>query len=471
MGTPAEHRSLLAHLINVRIPYSYETPKFILMCEGITELTEELEPDSEDIQYICEKTKTTNVKSYSKKIEVDMAYIKDNELINYANYILRTMPVGQKAAGDYVRLNKDELMYSTANSYIAVRQKSTVYPESTGGSAEDPLHNKFSMGSAGDQVVGYITINTLGSHNTYIWTDANLEMPYVTKVGNINIEDFYKNMSVIANAGTSGSKITFELQGKTNNIIKLYKGVGQEVSIESTVWNGDKCTCTVNCSDLFGSAETTSGKVTLAFQQLNNTDSSVTTNPITFNLIKGTLSAPIVTLPSDATVTTINNIYNFAGVANEYATVNLSNSANSSTISTIADANGRWSANISLKKNSENTISITQSISGVTSSSVSKTINCLSTPTIDDGQTSQVAGSFHLTGKGLKGATIHLFKDGIEVALDTTGDADIVDNDGEFDVSPSEALTAGEYKFTVKQILNNITSITSDEVEITLTSL
>jgi hypothetical protein len=81
-------------------------------------------------------------------------------------------------------------MYSENNSYIAIRQRATVYPESIGGSAEDPLHSKFSMGSAGDQVVGYVTINTLGSHNTYLWTQANLEVPYVTKIGNIKIEDF-----------------------------------------------------------------------------------------------------------------------------------------------------------------------------------------------------------------------------------------------------------------------------------------
>lgn len=467
MGTPAEHRSLLAHLINVRIPYSYENPRFVLMCEGITELTEELDPDDEDIQYICEKTKTKNIKSYSKKLEVDMTYVKDNEVINYANYLLRAMPVGQKAAGDYVRLNKDELMYSENNSYIAIRQRSTVYPESIGGSAEDPLHSKFSMGSAGDQVVGYVTINTLGSHNTYIWTQANLEVPYVTKIGNINIEDFYKNMSIMAN-GTGGSKITFELQGKTGSTIKLYKGAAKEVNIESTVWDGDKCTITVNCSELLGN-DTTSGKVTLAFQQLSNTESSITTQPIIFNLIKGTLSAPTITSPQDTTVTTLNNVYAFAGTANEYATVNLANAANSSNINTIADANGRWSANISLKKNSENTISVTQSISGVTSSAVTKTINCLSTPKIDDGQTSQTAASFHVEGEGLKGATIHLFKDGTEIALDTTGDANLVDNNGEFDVSPDETLTAGKYKFTVTQVLNNVTSPSSSEVEITLT--
>lgn len=467
MGTPAEHRSLLAHLINVRIPYSYENPRFVLMCEGITELTEELDPDDEDIQYICEKTKTKNIKSYSKKLEVDMTYVKDNEVINYANYLLRAMPVGQKAAGDYVRLNKDELMYSENNSYIAIRQRATVYPESIGGSAEDPLHSKFSMGSAGDQVVGYVTINTLGSHNTYIWTQANLEVPYVTKIGNINIEDFYKNMSIMAN-GTGGSKITFELQGKTGSTIKLYKGAAKEVNIESTVWDGDKCTITVNCSELLGN-DTTSGKVTLAFQQLSNTESSITTQPIVFNLMKGTLSAPTITSPQDTTVTTLNNVYTFAGTANEYATVNLTNAANSSNINTIADANGRWSANISLKKNSENTISVTQSISGVTSPAVTKTINCLSTPTIDDGQTSQTAASFHVEGEGLKGATIHLFKDGTEIALDTTGDANLVGNNGKFDVSPSESLTAGKYKFTVTQVLNSVTSPSSSEVEITLT--
>lgn len=467
MGTPAEHRSLLAHLINVRIPYSYENPRFVLMCEGITELTEELDPDDEDIQYICEKTKTKNVKSYSKKLEVDMTYVKDNEVINYANYLLRAMPVGQKAAGDYVRLNKDELMYSENNSYIAIRQRATVYPESIGGSAEDPLHSKFSMGSAGDQVVGYVTINTLGSHNTYLWTQANLEVPYITKIGNINIEDFYKNMSIMAN-GTGGSKITFELQGKTGSTIKLYKGVAQEVNIESTAWDGDKCTITVDCDELLGN-NITSGKVTLAFQQFSNTESSITTQPIIFNLIKGTLSAPTITSPQDTTVTTLNNVYAFAGTANEYATVNLTNAANSSNINTIADANGRWSANISLKKNSENAISVTQSISGVTSSAVTKTINCLSTPTINDGQTSQTAASFHVEGEGLKGATIHLFKDGTEIALDTTGGANIVDNNGEFDVSPDEQLTAGKYKFTVKQVLNSVTSPSSSEVEITLT--
>lgn len=467
MGTPAEHRSLLAHLINVRIPYSYENPRFVLMCEGITELTEELSPDDEDIQYICEKTKTKNVKSYSKTLEVDMAYVKDNEVINYANYLLRAMPVGQKAAGDYVRLNKDELMYSENNSYIAIRQRATVYPESIGGSAEDPLHSKFSMGSAGDQVVGYVTINTLGSHNTYIWTQANLEVPYVTKIGNINIENFYKNMSIMANS-TGGSKITFELQGKTDSTIKLYKGVAQEVNIESTAWNGDKCTITVNCSELLGN-DTTSGKVTLAFQQLSNTESSITTQPIVFNLMEGNLSEPTITSPSDATITILNNFYAFAGTANEYATVNLANAATSGNVNTIADANGRWSANISLKKNSENAISVTQSISGVTSPAVTKTINCLSTPTIDDGQTSQTADSFHVEGKGLNGATIHLFKDGTEIALDTTEDGNIVGDNGKFDVSPSEALTAGKYKFTVQQVLNSVTSPSSSEVEITLT--
>lgn len=459
MGTPAESRSLVAHLINARIPYSYETPKFLLMCEGITELTEELNPDTEEIQYICETTKTTNIKSYSKKLEVDMAYIRDNELINYANYLIRTMGTGKKASGDYVRINKDEEMYSVPNSYIAIRQRATVYPESIGGSAEDPLHEKFVMDSAGDQEIGYITISTLGSYNSYLWVKANLEIPYLTKIGNVNIEDFFKNMTIVA----GGNTISFELEGKSGSTIKAYKGIGQEVSIASSSWNGDKCTCTINCSEL------PDGKVTLAFQQQNNTDSSVTTHPVTFNLIKGSLSAPTVTFPSDSSTTTKSSSYNFVGTANEYATVNLANAATSNTVSTIADSNGRWSSNVQLKSNSENVINVTQSISGETSaSSVSKTIKCLSIPEItspSDGDTVATA-NLAFTGKGLKGATLTLSKNGEPVELQS-GEG-TVGNDGTFTLTPKTNVEAGTHSFTIKQSLDSLES--SVTLSITVTS-
>ena len=464
MGTPAEHRSLLAHLINVRIPYSYENPRFVLMCEGITELTEELDPDSEDIQYICEKTKTVNVKSYSKKLEVDMTYVKDNEVINYANYLLRAMPVGQKAAGDYVRFNKDELMYSEEDCYIAIRQKATVYPESIGGSAEDPLHSKFSMGSAGDQVIGYIKVHTSGGHTDYLWTQTNLEVPYVTKISGVNIESFYTNMDITDNS----ENIVFKLEGKKDSTIKLYNRIGNEVPITSTTWSGNTCTCTVSANSLVSGG---SGKVTVSFQQTNNNESSVTSHPLTFNL-KSYRTPPVILTEPQTTVQSSQMIQGTSYANAEIKMVNTSAPQESPIeVTTNADSNGSWQHDINLITNKENIISVTQKIEGATSRSnpATVTIKNLGVLEINDGQTSQQAANFHVEGKGLKGATIHLLDNENEVELDDVNPhKKTVQNDGTFDIYPKNALSAGSKTFTFKQTLDNKTSTATEAITFTL---
>ena len=466
MGTPAEHRSLLAHLINVRIPYSYENPRFVLMCEGITELTEELDPDSEDIQYICEKTKTVNVKSYSKKLEVDMTYVKDNEVINYANYLLRAMPVGQKAAGDYVRFNKDELMYSEEDCYIAIRQKATVYPESIGGSAEDPLHNKFSMGSAGDQVIGYIKVHTSGGHTNYLWTQTNLEVPYVTKIGGVNIESFYKNMNIAPDSGN----VIFKLEGKKDSTIKLYNEVGNEVTITSQPWDGNTCTVTVAANSLVADGE---GKVTVAFQQINNNDSSITSQPLTFYLVDYS-KAPVISTEAQ---TTIQSSQLIQGTASPNALITITNTSapQESPIetTTYADANGSWQGTINLVTNKENTISVTQKAESAPSKSTASTviIKNLGVPVITTSPgTSQQAAAFHVEGTGLKGATVLLLENDTAVELDNINPHhNTVQDNGSFDIYPKTAFSAGTKKFTFKQTLDNKTSTATSEMTFTLT--
>ena len=464
MGTPAEHRSLLAHLINVRIPYSYENPRFVLMCEGITELTEELDPDDEDIQYICEKTKTKNIKSYSKKLEVDMTYVKDNEVINYANYLLRAMPVGQKAAGDYVRFNKDELMYSEDNSYIAIRQRATVYPESIGGPAEDPLHNKFSMGSAGDQVVGYIKVHTVGGHTTYLWTQANLEVPYVTKIGGVNIESFHTNMNITASSGN----VIFKLEGKKDSTIKLYNSVGNEVTITSQPWNGNICTVTVPANSLVSGG---SGKVTVAFQQINSNESSITSHPLTFYLVDYNTPPVILTEAQ----TTIQSSQIIQGTSFPSAAITITNTSAEQgspiEITTNANSNGSWQGTINLVTNKENTISVTQEVEGAPAKSEAAevTIKNLGVLEVDPNQTTQQAANFHVTGKGLKGATIHLLENGEEVELDTQNShSKLVGSNGTFNIYPKNALSAGSKTFTFKQTLDNKTSTATSEMTFTL---
>ena len=185
-------------------------------------------------------------------------------------------------------------------------------------------------------------------------------------------------------------------------------------------------------------------------------------------MIKGSLSAPTVTSPSDASTTTKSSSYNFVGTANEYATVNLANASTSNTVSTIADSNGRWSSNVQLKSNSENVINVTQSISGETSeSSVSKTIKCLSIPEItspSDGDTVATA-NLAFTGKGLKGATLTLSKNGEPVELQS-GEG-TVGNDGTFTLTPKTNVEAGTHSFTIKQSLDGLESSVTLSVTVT----
>lgn len=118
MGQPAEARALVAHLLNVRLPYDYANPDFALLCQGISELTENFEADTEDVQYICETTKTTNTKGYKVGFDLSIGYIKNNKVQKWVNKILRKPPTGSATACDYIRFNKDEVMYGTNNQFI-----------------------------------------------------------------------------------------------------------------------------------------------------------------------------------------------------------------------------------------------------------------------------------------------------------------------------------------------------------------
>ena len=150
MGKPAESRSLLGHLINVSMPYDYTNPDWALFCQGITELTENCEPYTEEIQYICENTKTTNVKGFTVGFDLEIAYIKGEKVQRWANHIVRVPATGADTACDYIRFNKDEIMYGTNNQFIGVRRKATVYPNSIGGSADESLKTSLHVSASSD---------------------------------------------------------------------------------------------------------------------------------------------------------------------------------------------------------------------------------------------------------------------------------------------------------------------------------
>jgi hypothetical protein len=119
------------------------------------------------------------VKNYIVGFDVSMKYIKGDKIQRYFNDLVRRLPTGIDAAGDYVRINKDELIYGTNNVYAAVRRKASVYPASIGGSAEDGLSTSIHVGGNGDGVNGTITVDTSSSKPVFIWQEASAKPPVI----------------------------------------------------------------------------------------------------------------------------------------------------------------------------------------------------------------------------------------------------------------------------------------------------
>ena len=116
------------------------------------------------------------------KIYLELKYIKNNKIQKYANRLIRKPPTGSNTKCDYIRFNKDEIMYGTNNQFIGVRQQATVYPESIGGAASDSLTTTLNINASSDPEVGYITVSTDSTTvmPTYSWTPATTEVPIIT---------------------------------------------------------------------------------------------------------------------------------------------------------------------------------------------------------------------------------------------------------------------------------------------------
>lgn len=352
MGTPAEARELVAHFLNVSYPYSYSSPKFALIGDGVEELNEEFEADEEDIQYIHEKTKTRNVKGYAVGFDIELKYIKDNELQIYANRMIRKPPTGLDTKGDYIRINKDEPMFGVSNAYIGVRRQATVYPESIGGSADDSLGSSIHVSGNTEPEAGYVTI-TVNSDNTisYDWTSAPLTVPIIT--------------SPERNSTISSSSATITGTGIAGATVSIYYGAENPVS--TTVGDGGVWTTSISSNSLSQVADN-NGQVTISAKQEKDGVSSVTCQPVTFTFTN-VLRAPTITYPSTgqtgvALSTTIR------GIGASGATVTVTDSTSSTDIieNEVVDSAGLWGKTVTLSANTTYKITATQTFNGSTSS-------------------------------------------------------------------------------------------------------
>ena len=149
----AEMREILRHYFNIG---TTAAPKWVLLGDGITSLTEEFNPESETKQYIHQKNGTTSIKSYTPSISVEREYIND-ELQTWINEKIKLLPTGSSAVSEYVRVNIAE----TGNNgvYPAVKRKCSYQFDSFGGDSGSELVSGMTLGGIGDGELGTFDVN------------------------------------------------------------------------------------------------------------------------------------------------------------------------------------------------------------------------------------------------------------------------------------------------------------------------
>lgn len=226
MATQGESRAILGHLVNISMPFSKDDRVWAKIC-NTTDLTEEFNPDTDDIQYICDTTKTTLLKSYRPTMEINMIYQKDNKLQNYFNTKVRRLPIGSGTETEYIRFNQNETKFNSDNEFVGVRRDASVYFDSVGGAAEDPLSSTMILNGSGDGEVGYVKVTKTGDRIEYTWVPANTEVPYLSEIGGVKIGSYYSDVEVTltqsklvvkGEGGVSGGTITAQFPSTANAI-------------------------------------------------------------------------------------------------------------------------------------------------------------------------------------------------------------------------------------------------------------
>lgn len=149
-------REKLMHYFNIG---TSEVPKYALLGDGITSLTEEFNPESESKHYINQESASSRVKSYAPSISVEKEYIKGEELQEWINEKIKTLPTGAEAESDYIRINILEKP-TEEGIYPAVKRPCTFQVNSIGGDAGDVIMNSMTLTGNGDAIQGTFNVAT-----------------------------------------------------------------------------------------------------------------------------------------------------------------------------------------------------------------------------------------------------------------------------------------------------------------------
>lgn len=151
-------RHELQHFVDISMDKTLANPDYHLLGDGIASLTEEFNAEEETEQWINQENGTTDIKSYTPSISVEMQDIDqdDTDLVDWFNSLIDTLPTGSNAVSSYVRVR----VKGSGPSYPAVQRKCAISVGSTGGDAGENVTNSITLGGRGDGIQGTFNVET-----------------------------------------------------------------------------------------------------------------------------------------------------------------------------------------------------------------------------------------------------------------------------------------------------------------------
>lgn len=151
-------RHKLQHFIDISMDRTLANPDYHLLGDGISSLTEEFNVEEETEQWINQENGTTDVKSYTPSIDVEMQDIdqSDTDIVEWMYEMIDNLPTGSEAITSYVRVR----IKGSGPSYPAVQRECAISVGSTGGDAGDNITNSITIGGRGDKIKGTFNAET-----------------------------------------------------------------------------------------------------------------------------------------------------------------------------------------------------------------------------------------------------------------------------------------------------------------------
>lgn len=169
MAITPEKRSTLVHLLNIG---TASIPSWAFINEGVTELTEEFNPDTNDLQYIGEGTRTTYVSGYGPSVSLSAVLIKGDPINNWIQNTINTLPVGSSADTQYIRFSMlDAIATSEPNTktYTGYLRNASVSVDDIGGSAGEEIEMNVTLSGRGEQIKGVVKVTTDSTGKATKW--------------------------------------------------------------------------------------------------------------------------------------------------------------------------------------------------------------------------------------------------------------------------------------------------------------